>query len=81
MKENMGKQDRTARSVLGPSLIVLGYLCLEGRKGKPLGLISMLAGATLIESAITRVCPLSAALGIDTRSAQEKIRDRKQLLY
>lgn len=80
MHENMGSKDRTVRGVLGPALLSLGYFCLEGRKGRPLGLLSMMAGVALIESAITRVCPLSAELGIDTRSTLEKLRDRNRLL-
>ena len=80
MKENVGSIDRAARSVLGPAMLVLGYSSLGGGKGKPLGLLTMMAGVSLIESAITRVCPLSALLGIDTRSTQEKIRDRNAAL-
>lgn len=33
----------------------------------------------MIETAITRVCPLSALLGIDTRSQAERERDRLAL--
>jgi hypothetical protein len=80
MKENVGSIDRAVRSVLGPAMLVLGYTGLGGNKGKPLGLMTILAGCSLIESAITRVCPLSALFGIDTRSTQEKIRDRNLAL-
>lgn len=80
MKENVGKLDRIVRSVMGPSLVVLGYSRLGGSKGHPVGLLSMIAGAGVIESAITRVCPLSRALGIDTRSEAQAFDDTAEAL-
>ncbi|GAB6060800.1 YgaP family membrane protein [Desulfonatronum parangueonense] len=76
MKENVGSVDQAVRGVLGPILICKGYFRLGGSKGRPLGLLAMLAGVSLLESAMTRVCPLSKYLGIDTRSMQEKRRDQ-----
>lgn len=67
MKENVGKKDRIMRSLVGPVLMVVGYTTLKGCKGKTSGLATMIFGALVIESAITRVCPLNAAFGIDTR--------------
>jgi uncharacterized membrane protein len=67
MKENVGTTDRVVRSVLGPALLVLGYRRLGARRGRLAGLATMIAGTLVIESAVTRVCPLHAALGIDTR--------------
>ena len=67
MKENVGKKDRIARSFVGPVLMLMGYTSLKGCKGKTIGLASMIFGALIMESAITRVCPLNAAFGIDTR--------------
>ena len=67
MKENVGKKDRIMRSLVGPVLMVMGYTTLEGCKGKASGLATMIFGALVIESAITRVCPLNAAFGINTR--------------
>jgi hypothetical protein len=67
MKENVGTADRTLRSLVGPALLVLGYSRLGGRHGRTAGLGAMIAGALVIESAVTRVCPLNAMLGIDTR--------------
>jgi uncharacterized membrane protein len=67
MKENVGTTDRVVRSVLGPALLVLGYRRLGARRGRLAGLATMIAGTLVIESAVTRVCPLNAALGIDTR--------------
>ncbi|MFU8802236.1 MAG: DUF2892 domain-containing protein [Bradymonadaceae bacterium] len=67
MKENVGTIDRIVRSLVGPTLIILGYKKWGGDKGRTLGLLAMMGGTTLVESAITRVCPLNAMLGIDTR--------------
>ena len=67
MKENVGKKDRIIRSLVGPSLMIAGYTSLKGCKGKVSGLATMIFGALIIESAITRVCPLNAAFGFDTR--------------
>lgn len=67
MKENVGKEDRLIRSISGPVLLAVGYLALGGNKGKTGGLISMMTGVLLVESAITRVCPVNEFFGIDTR--------------
>lgn len=67
VKENVGTTDRIIRSIAGPALVLAGYLRLGGKAGDPTGLAVMIAGVLLIESAITRVCPVSAAAGIDTR--------------
>jgi hypothetical protein len=73
MRENVGRVDRIARTVIGPSLIALGYARL--RSGHLTGILGIVAGALVLESAITRVCPLNALLGLDTRSTAERIRD------
>jgi hypothetical protein len=67
MKENVGTADRVARALVGPALMRLGYARLGGHYGRVAGLAAMISGALIIESAITRVCPLNALLGIDTR--------------
>ncbi len=67
MQENVGTADRAVRSVVGPALMAAGYTWLGGREGRAEGLAAMVAGALIIESAITKVCPTNAALGIDTR--------------
>jgi hypothetical protein len=67
MKENVGPEDRAVRMLVGPALMALGYTRLGGRAGELAGLAAMIGGALVIESAITRVCPLNALLGIDTR--------------
>lgn len=79
MKENVGRIDRLARAVVGPALLLLGHGPLGGGRGRPAGLAAIVSGALMIETAITRVCPLSALLGIDTRSQAERERDRLAL--
>jgi hypothetical protein len=75
MKENVGNVDRAVRAVLGPTLIVLGYQQLRGKRVAPLGLLAIVSGALLMETAITRVCPLNSAFGLDTRTDEERARD------
>ncbi len=75
MKENVGNLDRAIRSIVGPALLVAGYGKWGGREGRPLGILSMIAGAAVIGSAVTRVCPANAALGLDTRSCSTRRRD------
>lgn len=67
MRENVGGRDRRLRGIAGPALLFLGYNAFGGRRGRLKGLAAMLGGALLTETAITRVCPLNSALGIDTR--------------
>jgi hypothetical protein len=76
MEKNVGRADQVARMVAGPALLILGYTRMGGSEGRPLGLLAMMSGVGLIESAITRVCPASALLGIDTRSTKQKVADR-----
>ncbi|HVL55903.1 MAG TPA: DUF2892 domain-containing protein [Burkholderiaceae bacterium] len=71
MKENVGTADRALRFVVGPALMLAGYQAFGGRSGHAGGLAAIVAGALVIESAITRVCPLNAALGIDTRERDD----------
>ena len=66
MRENVGGADRALRAVAGPALLALGYARLGGGSGRLPGLLAMLGGALITETAITRVCPLNEAMGIDT---------------
>ena len=66
MRENVGGADRLMRAVAGPALLALGYGRWGGRDGTLPGLLVMLAGALITETAVTRVCPLNEALGVDT---------------
>ncbi len=67
MEENVGRRDRIVRALAGPLMMVFGYYRMDGRRGKRGGLATMIAGAMVVESAVTRTCPLNALLGIDTR--------------
>jgi hypothetical protein len=66
VKENVGGAERTVRAVSGPLLVVAGYGPLKGRRGRPLGLFSMLWGAVVTETAISKTCSMNALLGRDT---------------
>lgn len=66
MRENVGGADRAMRAVAGPALMALGYARWGGEEGRLPGLLAMLGGALVTETAITRVCPLNEALGVDT---------------
>jgi uncharacterized membrane protein len=67
MKENVGNRDRLMRSIAGPAVIALGITRLGALRGSPLGLAALVGGVLIVESAITRVCPVNAIAGIDTR--------------
>jgi hypothetical protein len=77
MNTNVGMIDRVARFAIGPALVLLGYSRLCGQEGRrSWGLLPIVAGVSMIQSAVTRVCPMSALLGIDTRTAEEKVQDK-----
>ncbi|HEU4412515.1 MAG TPA: DUF2892 domain-containing protein [Polyangiaceae bacterium] len=71
MKENVGSFDRLARAVLGPALFALGGAYAlrprSPRRAPVAPALAMVGGALIAETAITRVCPVNALLGIDTR--------------
>lgn len=71
MKENVGKIDQITRSVVGPGLITFGYAGLGGNKGKLPGLLAIVVGTLITESAITKVCPVNEFFGIDTRQKKK----------
>jgi len=75
MKENVGRLDRLMRAVVGPGVLALGYAKLGGNRGAIPGLLAIITGTLITESAITRVCPVNHLLGIDTRSHRERMRD------
>ena len=78
MKENVGSGDRLIRSVTGPALMAMGYRRWGGDRGRVRGLMAIVAGTLLLESAVTRVCPVNALLGLDTRSAELMERDLRE---
>lgn len=80
MKENVGRIDRIARAIVAPGLVALGYTRLGGHRGDLPGIAVMIAGALVLETAITRVCPLNALFGLDTRTKRERARDLQEQL-
>lgn len=80
MKENVGKTDQVMRSVLGPMLIAAGYSRLARGGSTFLGSLGIMAGTALLESAITRVCPLNELMGVDTRDPLSAAQDRAATL-
>jgi hypothetical protein len=80
VKENVGSTDRVVRSLAGTLLILLGYTRLGARRGRLPGLFGIAGGAMLLESAVTRVCPLNALLGWDSRTPHEIARDWRDLI-
>jgi hypothetical protein len=77
MHENVGRVDQIVRFIVSPPLIAVGVRGLGRRRGSLIGPTAVLLfGEALLSSAVTRVCPLNRALGIDTRSERERARDR-----
>lgn len=79
MRENVGSWDRVLRSFLGPSLLLVGYSGLGGRRGRTGGLAAMIVGAVLTETAITRVCPLNYVLGVNTSDRGRRLRSMRAI--
>ncbi|HYP74341.1 MAG TPA: DUF2892 domain-containing protein [Polyangiaceae bacterium] len=70
MQENVGDRDRVLRFGVGGALLIAGLLGLRrGRLGPALLFAS---GAMVLESAVTRVCPVNSLLGVDTRADQSR---------
>ncbi len=77
MKENVGRIDRGIRFVVGPVLAAVGYSKLGGCEGRLPGLAAIVIGTAILDSAITRVCPMNRLLHIDTRTRRERERDEE----
>jgi hypothetical protein len=80
MQENVGREDQLLRLVVGPALAGVGVGLLGGGRGSAAGLAAVVAGVLVAESGITRTCPLNHLLGIDTRDAGLRARDRARAL-
>jgi uncharacterized membrane protein HdeD (DUF308 family) len=65
LKHNVGKTDRLIRVVLGILLIGNVFFALQ----HPIGWI----GVVLLVTGIAGICPLYSLLGINTKSAAEKV--------
>lgn len=64
-KNNVGKTDRIIRIVLGVLLIANVFYALQS----PIGWI----GVILLVTGISGICPLYSLLGLNTKSAGEKV--------
>jgi len=64
-KNNMGKADRIIRVILGVLLIGNVFFALQ----HPIGWV----GVILLITGILGICPLYSLLGINTKSAAEKV--------
>jgi hypothetical protein len=67
MQENVGTADRWLRVAVGSALVVGALGALRRGGGIVPGLV-LAGGAIVLETAVTRVCPLNAAFGLDTRT-------------
>jgi uncharacterized membrane protein HdeD (DUF308 family) len=65
LKYNVGKTDRIIRVILGALLIGNVFFALQ----HPIGWI----GVILIITGIAGICPLYSLLGINTKSAAERV--------
>ena len=65
LKKNVGKRDRLIRVVLGVLLVGNVFFALQ----HPVGWI----GVILLITGIAGICPLYSLLGINTKSAAEKV--------
>lgn len=65
LKHNMGKTDRVIRVILGVLLIGNVFYAIQ----HPIGWI----GVILLATGIAGICPLYSLLGINTKSAAEKV--------
>ena len=73
MRENVGRIDRIVPTLIGARLRAGGHW--GGLKGHRTAVFGVALGGFLLESALTRVCPVSTLFGVDTRSTEERIRD------
>jgi hypothetical protein len=78
MHQNVGRTDRLVRIGLGSVLTLAGLRSLRRGRARvaPAALIG--SGALLLETAVTRVCPLNALLGIDTSSRERGARSGRE---
>lgn len=63
MKENVGAREQAVRALIGPLLMGRGLR----RRGRLGGLLTLLTGAAITQTALTRVCPVNRLLGITHR--------------
>jgi hypothetical protein len=70
MQENIGDIERWLRVAAGGALIFGGARALSARGAALAPALMLASGALVLETALTRVCPLNALLGVDTRKSR-----------
>jgi hypothetical protein len=65
LKNNVGKTDRIIRVILGVLLIGNVFFALQ----HPIGWL----GVILVATGLAGICPVYSLLGIDTKSAAERV--------
>jgi len=63
---NVGRFDRNIRLGLGLVLVAASFFMLGG-PGTTAGLLTIIVGAVLVVTALTKFCPLYKLLGLSTR--------------
>jgi hypothetical protein len=77
MHQNVGRTDQLIRIGVGSALVFAGIGRLaRGRRLAPTALLA--GGAVLLETAVTRTCPINHLLGLDTRRLDARERNRGQ---
>lgn len=66
MRENVGGAERALRGTIASALVAWGCLVLAPARRKSGQVALMLTRALVTETAVTKVCPVSVAFGIDT---------------
>lgn len=62
----MGGPERALRAMIGPALVTWGWIVLGPARHRSGPVALMMTGVLVTETAVTKVCPVSAAFGIDT---------------
>lgn len=72
--------DRKMRVMTGSMLIMAGHARAKARCGGLGATMMVMLGTALLETALTRVCPLNKLMDIDSCSADLIAKDRNEVL-
>lgn len=72
MQENVGNRERWVRVAIGSGLVLAGVRGLA-RSGRFLPATLIACGSVVLDTAITRVCPLNAAFGAGQNGWDDRI--------
>ncbi len=64
---NVGTADRLFRLILGAILIALPFVIASMALPASLGIVSLVAGAILVITAVVKFCPIYGVFGLRTR--------------